>query len=98
MMKKLLGIVVLSLFICFNPLVIKFSYAGLLDMFKDPLEICMDRVIKSLGGSKLYTGDAAYACSGANRSTGKCMDRVIKSWGGSKIYTDYAAKKCTGKK
>ena len=33
-------------------------------MFKDPLEICMDRVIKSLGGSKLYTEDAAKKCTG----------------------------------
>jgi len=58
-MKKFLGIVVLGLFIGFNPLVIKFSYAGLLDVFKDPLEVCMDRVIKSLGGHTVYTQDAA---------------------------------------
>ena len=63
-MKKLLGIVVLGLFISFNPLVIKFSYAGLLDVFKDPLEICMDRVIKSLGGHKAFTEGAAKKCTG----------------------------------
>ena len=63
-MKKLLVIMVLGLFIGFNPLVIKFSYAGLLDVFKDPLEVCMDRVIKSLGGHEVYTQDAAKKCTG----------------------------------
>ena len=63
-MKKLLGIVVLGLFICFNPLVIKFSYAGLLDVFKDPVEVCMDKVIKSLGGHEVFTDDAAKKCTG----------------------------------
>ena len=97
-MKKLLGILVLGIFIGYNPLSIKFSYAGLLDVFKDPVEVCMDKVIKSLGGHEVFTDDAAYACSGANRSTGKCMDRVIKSLGGHEVFTDDAAKKCTGKK
>ena len=61
-MKKLLGILVLGLFIGFNPLVIKFSYAGLLDVFKDPLEVCMDR----LEARGVWVGDAAKNCTGNN--------------------------------
>ena len=43
-MKKLLGIVVLSLTFYINPITIKDSNAGLLDIFSDPLKVYMDRV------------------------------------------------------
>ncbi len=88
-MKKFLGIVLLGLFISVNPLAIKFSYAGLLDIFNDPTEVCMDRLIN--GG---YTaGWAADACSGSTRATLKCMDRLINEG-----YTaGLSAKQCTGK-
>ena len=90
-MKKLLGILVLGLFVGFNPLVIKYSYAGLLDVFKDPVELCMDRVIAVEG--KGSTADAAFLCAGATKGTKKCMDRVIAVEG--KGSTADAAKLCT---
>ena len=51
---------VLGIFIGYNPLSIKFSYAGLLDIFKNPLEICMDR----LEASGLKSSYAAQDCTG----------------------------------
>jgi len=87
-MKKLLGILVLGLFIGFNPLVIKFSYAGLLDVFKDPLEVCMDR----LEARGVWVGDAAKNCAGSTRATLKCMDK-LEARG---VWVGDAAKNCTG--
>ena len=61
-MKKLLGIVVLSLFFYSNPLVIKNSKAGL---FSSPLEKCMDRVIDgTFNGNKKSSATAAKICTG----------------------------------
>ena len=59
-MKKLLGILVLALFIYINPLSIRISYAGIFDIFKDPVELCMDRVMDM--GEDPYS--AARACTG----------------------------------
>ena len=89
-MKKILGILVLGIFIGYNPLSIKFSYAGLLDIFKSPLEICMDR----LEASGLKSSYAAQDCSGSTRATLKCMDRLEASG----LKPSYAAQDCTGKK
>ena len=61
-MKKLLGIVVLSLVFYSNPLVIQNSKAGL---FSSPLEKCMDRVIKgTYNGNEQSSGAAAKLCTG----------------------------------
>ena len=60
-MKKLLAIVVLGLFMGFNPLIIKFSYAGLLAIFSDPLEVCMDKVLDKSNVNSAY---AAKVCTG----------------------------------
>ena len=89
-MKKLLGIVVLGLFIGFNPLIIKFSYAGLLDIFSDPLEVCMDKVLDKTNVNSAY---AAKVCAGSTKATLKCMDRVVST---SNVNMAYAAKVCTG--
>ena len=86
-MKKLLGILVLSLFIGFNPLAVKLSNAGLLDIFKDPLEICMDR----LQERGIWIGEAAERCAGSSKATLKCMDK-LEARG---IWVGEAASKCT---
>ena len=78
-MKKLLSIIVLGLLL-----------SGC-DLFKNPLEICMDRVMKAEGDDPAY---AARVCSLANKSTKKCMTRVMKAEGDDPAY---AARVCTGK-
>ena len=61
-MKKLLGIVVLSLIFYFNPFLNKISNAG---WFSNPLEKCMDRVIKgTYAGNEKYAVPAAKFCTG----------------------------------
>jgi len=59
-MKKLLGILVLSLTFYINPITIKDSNAGLLDIFSDPVEVCMDRV----EADGWTTAHAARSCTG----------------------------------
>ena len=59
-MKKLLGILVLSLVFYVNPLTISDSNAG---WFSDPMEKCMDRLIKgSYSGNEQYSVAAAKMC------------------------------------
>jgi len=89
MMKKLLGIVVLGLLLGGS------AYAG---WFSDPLEKCMDRLIKgSYSGDEQYSAPAAKFCKGADKSTDKCMDRLIKgSYRGDEQYSAAAAKMCLG--
>ena len=84
-MKKILGIVVLSLVFYVNPLTIRDSNAW---WFSDPLEKCMDRVEKSGIDSRF----AAKACAGSTKATLKCMDRVEATG----IDPRFAAKSCTG--
>ena len=88
-MKRFLMILVMALFIYINPLSIRISYAGIFDIFKDPVELCMDRVMDM--GEDPYS--AARVCNGANKSTKKCMDRVMDM--GEDPYS--AARACTGK-
>ena len=88
-MKKLLGILVLSLVFYINPLVIEDSNAG---WFSNPLEKCMDRVIENAGYNEI---GAARVCKGAHKGTEKCMDRVIENTGYNEIG---AARACTGEK
>ena len=94
-MKKLLGILVLSLTFYINPIMIKDSNAGL---FSSPLEKCMDRVIKgSFNGNEQHAAAAAKICQGADESTDRCMDRVIKgSFRENEQYAAAAAKLCLG--
>jgi len=67
-MKKLLGIVVLSLIWSGN------VNASLFDIFKEPVEICMDR-FESAGSS---TTTAARKCAGITKGELKCMLRLIE--------------------
>tara|TARA_R110000787_G_scaffold275692_1_gene384396 strand:- start:63 stop:323 length:261 start_codon:yes stop_codon:yes gene_type:complete len=86
-MKKIYTILILGLFIAFNPLVAKFSYAGLTDVFKSDLEFCMDKVYEDF--------DMAYAaslCAGASSGVKSCMKKVYEDFDWA-----YAAKVCTGK-
>ena len=94
-MKKILGIIVLSLVFYVNPLTINDSNAG---WFSDPLEKCMDRLIKgAYSGNEQYSAAAAKFCKGADKSTDKCMDRLIKgSYRGDEQYSAAAAKMCLG--
>ena len=94
-MKKLLGIVVLSLVFYSNPILIENSKAGL---FSSPLEKCMNRVIKyTFYDDETYSAKAAQLCQGANKGTSKCMDRIIKgTFYGDETYSAKAAKLCTG--
>jgi len=75
-MKKFLGITILSLVFYVNPLTISDSNAG---WFSDPMEKCMDRVLKfSFDNDKEKTANAAAYCKSASSSSLKCMDRVLK--------------------
>tara|TARA_Y100000816_G_C25631229_1_gene336562 strand:+ start:114 stop:404 length:291 start_codon:yes stop_codon:yes gene_type:complete len=95
-MKKIFKISFLIFFIYFNPTQVKFSHAislsGITDIFKDPLELCMDRVIAIEG--KYETSYAARVCAGSNKGTKKCMDRIIAQEG--KYEVGYAARVCNG--
>ena len=86
-MTKILTIIFLTLFLIGNANAIFFS---------DPLEKCMDRVIKgTYKGNEEYAVAAAKFCKGANKSTSKCMDRLIKSsYKGNEEYAVAAAKFC----
>ena len=87
-MKKIYITLVLGLFIAFNPLVVKFSYAGLTDMFKNDLEFCMAKVYEE-------SDDQAYAarqCAGSSSGVKSCMKKVYEEsddWA-------YAARACNG--
>ena len=94
-MKKLLGIIVLSLVFYVNPLTINDSNAG---WFSDPMEKCMDRLIKgTYNNNEQYSAVAAKFCKGADKSTDKCMDRLIKgTYNNKESYSVAAAKMCLG--
>ena len=94
-MKKILGIIVLSLVFYVNPLTISDSNAG---WFSDPLEKCMNRVIKgTFNGNERLSADAAQLCAGANEGTNKCMSRVIKgTFNGNERLSADAAQLCLG--
>ena len=95
-MNKFFRLSFLILFIYFNPTYVKFSHAislsGITDVFKNPLELCMDRVIAVEG--EYEAGYAARVCAGSNKGTKKCMDRVIATEG--KYEAGYAARVCNG--
>ena len=87
-MKKILGIIMLGIFLGFNPLVVKFSYAGLTDVFKNDLEFCI---------AKVYEEEPEYAyaarvCAGASSGVKSCMKKVY----GEEPEWAYAARMCTG--
>ena len=82
-MKKLLGIVSMSLLLIF-PLSINNSYS----FFDTPIEKCMDR----LEDEGIYIIAAAKLCNGGNNGSFACMKRLIKK----DIYVIAAAKKCFG--
>jgi|TARA_B110000027_G_C15906026_1_gene206236 hypothetical protein len=94
-MKKLLGIIILSLVFYVNPLTISDSNAG---WFSDPMEKCMDRVLKfSFDNDKEKTANAAAYCKSASSSSLKCMDRVLKfSFANNKKKSASAAVLCGG--
>ena len=93
-MKKLLVITIVSLVFYFNPII--FNNAK--SWGTDPLEKCMNRVIKgTFNGDENLAASAAKLCAGANKGTDKCMSRVIKGT----FYEDEnlagsAAKLCLG--
>ena len=73
-MKKIYTIIILGLFITFNPLVIKFSYAGLTDIFKNDLEFCMAKVYEE----EEEHAYAATICAGASSGVKSCMKKVYE--------------------
>ena len=93
--KKILGIIVLGLIFYINPLTIHDSNAG---WFSDPMEKCMDRLIKgTYNNNEQYSAVAAKFCKGADKSTDKCMDRLIKgTYNNKESYSVAAAKMCLG--
>ena len=74
-MKKLLVIVVLSL-LSVSSLNLQSSKAGLLDIFKEPIEVCMDILVSEYGSSDSY---AARRCKGINKGELACMKRLMKN-------------------
>jgi len=87
-MKNIYTILILGLFIAFNPLVVKFSYAGLTDVFKNDFEYCMAKVYEE-SDEQAY---AAKLCAGASSGVKSCMKKVYEEsdeWA-------YAARMCTG--
>jgi len=73
-MKKLLGIVVLGL-LSVSSLNFQSSKAGLLDIFKEPIEVCMDILVSEYDSSESY---AARRCKGINKGELACMKRLMK--------------------
>ena len=74
-MKRFLVILFLTLFWSSK------VYAGLFDVFKEPVEICMDR-FKSAG--KTSTTAARY-CSGITKAEAKCMVRLVEDGKSPKV-------------
>ena len=93
-MKKLLVITIVSLVFYFNPII--FNKAK--SWGTDPLEKCMNRVIKgTFNGDENLAAGAAKLCAGANKGTDKCMNRVIKgTYKGNENLAAAAAKVCLG--
>ena len=73
-MNKLLGILVLVLLSVSN-LNFQSTKAGLLDIFKEPIEVCMDILVSEYDSSESY---AARRCKGINKGELACMKRLIK--------------------
>tara|TARA_B100000575_G_C22540720_1_gene347001 strand:- start:155 stop:418 length:264 start_codon:yes stop_codon:yes gene_type:complete len=73
-MKKLLVIVVLGL-LSFSSLNFQSSKAGLLDIFKEPVEVCMDILVSEYDSSESF---AARRCKGINKGELACMKRLMK--------------------
>ena len=73
-MKKIYTILILGLFIAFNPLVVKFSYAGLTDVFKNDFEYCMAKVYEEEDDQSY----AAQQCAGASSGVKSCMKKVYE--------------------
>ena len=86
-MKNIYTILILGLFIAFNPLVAKFSYAGLTDIFKNDLEFCMAKVYED----EWNYSTAASTCAGASKGVKSCMKKVYSEEGEWIV----AAKLCT---
>ena len=87
-MKNIYTILILGLFIAFNPLVAKFSYAGLTDIFKNDLEFCMAKVYEEEEDQSY----AARQCAGSSSGVKSCMKKVYEEeedWA-------YAARTCNG--
>ncbi len=93
-MKKLLGITIVSLVFYFNPIIVNNAKSW----GTDPLEKCMNRVIKgTFNGNENLAASAAKLCAGANKGTDKCMSRVIKgTYNGNENLAASAAKLCLG--
>lgn len=62
--------------------------AGLFDMFKDPVEVCMNRFEDKNESLRI----AAQECRGITKGEVKCMDKLIKD-GRSAYRANYI---CTG--
>ena len=93
-MNKTLLIIVVGIFLGLNPLVVKFSYAGLTDMFKNDFEYCMAKVYEE-DKDLFFSGGQAYAaklCAGVSSGVKSCMKKVYEEDGD----WAYAARACTG--
>ena len=73
-MKKILGIVVLVLLSVSN-LNFQSTKAAFIDIFKEPIEVCMDILVSEVDNSESY---AARRCKGINKGEVACMKRLIK--------------------
>ena len=73
-MKKIFGITVLVL-LSISSLNFQSTKAGLLDIFKEPIEVCMDILVSEYGSSDSY---AARRCKGINKGELACMKRLMK--------------------
>ena len=71
---------------------------GAYAIFADPLEKCMNRVIKgTYDNDEFFAAKAANACNRANNVTEKCMDRVIKgTYDNDEFFALKAAEVCLG--
>ena len=73
-MKKIFGIIVLVL-LSVSSLNFQSTKAGLLDIFKEPIEVCMDILVSEYDSSESY---AARRCKGIDKGELACMKRLMK--------------------
>ena len=75
-MKKLLGIIVFSLFVNVCILSLHTAWSGILDIFKEPVEICMNVLVDEW---YMPESSAAKRCRGINKGELACMKRLLKN-------------------
>ena len=74
-MKKLFSLILVLGLLIISSLNFQSSKAGLLDIFKEPVEVCMDIFVSEYDSSK---SSAARRCKGITKGELACMKKLMK--------------------